>query len=75
MLAHRYSFYRCSEKGGCFGRIKLLEDGTYLMTNGHNGHANKVIEIAKNAVVNEILIRARNTRQSMRSIFEDVRHA
>jgi hypothetical protein len=75
MLAHRYSIYRCSEKGGCFGRIELIEDETYLMTNGHNGHANKVIQIAKHAVVNEIMIRAQNTRKSMRSVFEDVRHA
>lgn len=75
LFQHRFSFYRCSEKGGCFGRIKALDNGTYLMTNGHNGHANKAAEIEKYAVVNEMLVRARDTSQPMRSIFEAVREA
>ena len=45
------------------------------MTNGHNGHANKAAEIEKYAVVNEMLVRVRDTSQPMRSIFEAVREA
>ncbi|EFX66578.1 hypothetical protein DAPPUDRAFT_262899 [Daphnia pulex] len=68
-----HKFYRCSEKGNCYGRITVLENGTFLMTNGHNGHPNKRDQIERNAVVNEMMTLSRDTRQSMRSIFEEVR--
>ncbi len=49
-----------------------LDNGTYLMTNGHNNiYKRDQIEIT--AAANEIMILSRDTRQSMRSIFEEVR--
>jgi hypothetical protein len=43
------------------------------MTHAHNGHPNKMDLIQKNVVKNEMWIRARDTRQPMRAIFDEVR--
>ncbi|XP_045022912.1 uncharacterized protein LOC123466848 [Daphnia magna] len=64
--------FRCSEsKNGCPAR--LLEDGAYFMTTGHDGHDNKEDHLKYCAMKQRMLERARDTRQRSRMIFEESR--
>ncbi|KZS06592.1 Uncharacterized protein APZ42_029933 [Daphnia magna] len=63
--------FRCSKsKNGSPARLLALEDGTYFMTTGHDGHDNKEDHLKYCTVKQRMLERARDTRQRSRMIFE-----